>query len=261
MSDYLAISKALRERIEKREPVVGTFVKTPSPHIVEILGNVGLEFIVLDAEHAPFDTASLDMCLLAARSVSLPALVRIPNKSHDTILRVLDMGASGIVVPHIQTSDDVKSVVDAAQYRNAGRGFSASQRAADYGAREAWSYTAESDESLILIGQIEDADGVKNAASIAAETGMSGILIGPADLANSLGEKQFGGPKVERAIDDIKTAFENSKMAVGIFVGTSEGANTYLEKGISFFTASTDQALLRKAAIESADKFRNLSDK
>ncbi|MEX6633776.1 HpcH/HpaI aldolase family protein [Hyphococcus lacteus] len=260
MSDYLDVTKSLRHKIEAGDPVIGTFVKTPSPHIIEILGGTGLDFIVLDAEHAPFDVSSLDQCILAARSVNLPALVRIPNKTPDSILRVLDLGASGIIVPHIQSADDANNIVSASRYDGAGRGFSASQRAAGYGTQNAWSYTARSDESTIIIGQIEDTKGVENAASIAASDGLSGILIGPADLANSLNEKQFGGPKVTKAIDQICDSFRDSKTALGIFVSDPENIADQLNKGISFFTVSTDQALLRKAVTETSATFRKISD-
>ena len=260
MSDYLDITKSLRDRIEAGDPVIGTFVKTPSPHIVEILGGTDLDFIVLDAEHAPFDVLSLDQCILAARSINLPVLVRIPSKAPESILRVLDLGASGIIVPHIQSADDANNIVSASRYAGAGRVFSASQRAADYGAQNAWAYTAKSDESTIIIGQIEDSKGVENAAGIAATNGLSGILIGPADLANSLNEKQFGGPKVTKAIDKICDNFRNSKIALGVFVSDPENVAGQLKTGISFFTVSTDQALLRKAAIETSAIFRKVSD-
>jgi 2-keto-3-deoxy-L-rhamnonate aldolase RhmA len=80
---------------------VGTFVKTLSPHVVEILGPTGLDFAAIDAEHAPFDRAALDLMMLAGRAARLPIHVRIPDTAPATILSVLDVGAAGLVVPHV----------------------------------------------------------------------------------------------------------------------------------------------------------------
>ena len=85
----------------QRQPTryqVGTFIKTSSPHVVEVLGTTALDFAVLDAEHAPLDRAALDLMMLAGRAAGLPLLVRIPDRQPSTILSVLDIGAAGLLV-------------------------------------------------------------------------------------------------------------------------------------------------------------------
>ena len=89
----------------------GTFIKTAHPQVVEVLGTTGLAFGVIDAEHAPFDRNMLDLLMLAGRAASLPLLVRIPDKAGPTILQVLDLGAAGLVVPHVNTADEAASIV------------------------------------------------------------------------------------------------------------------------------------------------------
>lgn len=255
MSEARNTAKDLRTRICAGAPVLGVFVRTPSIHVVEVLGGARLDFIVLDAEHAPFDLASLDHCLLAARAARTPALVRIPGKDPKFILQALDLGAAGVIVPHVQTRQDAESIVAAARYDGAGRGFSASHRAADYGAADPWAYVKESDESVIVIAQIEDDEGLKNASEIASTKGLSAVFIGPADLANSLGEKRFGGPITTRAIENICAAARNAKMAIGSFTSSTDNIAAERKRGVSLFAVSTDQALLRNAAQALSDNF------
>jgi 2-keto-3-deoxy-L-rhamnonate aldolase RhmA len=83
-----------RQRVRRRERLAGTFVKTAAHPLVEVLGTTGLDFIVIDAEHAPFDRAAIDACVLAARAGALPALVRVADETAATILGVLDAGAT-----------------------------------------------------------------------------------------------------------------------------------------------------------------------
>ena len=102
---------------------LGTFVKTLSPHVVEILGLTGLDFAAIDAEHAPFDRAALDLMMLAGRAARLPIHVRIPDIAPATILSVLDIGAAGLVVPHVDSAAQAAEVVSRARYRGGVRGF------------------------------------------------------------------------------------------------------------------------------------------
>src|SRR5476649_71647 len=107
---------SFRQRVRARQTVLGTFIKTASHQVVEVLGISGLDFAIVDAEHAPFDLATLDVMALAARAVQLPLLVRIPQLSAVPIGQVLDLGATGVVVPHVFTAEAGQAVVAAAKY-------------------------------------------------------------------------------------------------------------------------------------------------
>jgi len=90
---------------------VGTFVKTTSPQIIEVLGGAGLDFAVIDAEHAPFDRGTLDIMTIAARSVGLPLFVRIPDMNASTIQSALDLGVTGLLVPHVDSVEQARLLV------------------------------------------------------------------------------------------------------------------------------------------------------
>src|SRR5262245_46031206 len=99
---------SFRKRLLAREPLIGTFLKTPTGHATEIIGEAGFDFVVIDQEHAPFDRTTSDIALLAARSVRIPALVRVPGP--EAILSVLDCGATGVLVPHVSSVEFARKV-------------------------------------------------------------------------------------------------------------------------------------------------------
>lgn len=122
----------LRSRVLARETLASTFVKTAEVTVVEVLATSGLDFIVLDAEHAGFDRGRLDACLAVARALDFPAMVRISSGSEENILMALDGGAVGVVVPHVDSVEKAQRIAKAAHFGRGGRGFAGSTRWADF---------------------------------------------------------------------------------------------------------------------------------
>ncbi len=249
---------ALKEKIRTGQPTLGIFVKTPAASTVELLGIAGLDFVALDAEHAPFGVESLDRCLLAAHAAGIPALVRLADAAPSTILRVLDMGAAGIIVPHIKSAKDATGVVSAARYSGGIRGFSGSHRAAGYGAIAPEIFRTKSDSMTIVIGQVEERQGVENICEISAVSDLDAIFIGPADLSASYGVTNWNHPLVEDAVNHICASCRKAGRSVGIFLATAEGVASNLSRGVSLFIISTDQALLLKGTRAVSEEFAAL---
>ena len=100
----MSSSKEFRSRVARRERLIGIFVKTIDHSVIEILGHrTGVDFVVLDLEHASASPERIDSCILAARAASLPLLVRVPSATSEYVAHTLDMGASGILFPRIST--------------------------------------------------------------------------------------------------------------------------------------------------------------
>ncbi len=237
----------LRERLRQGERVVGTFVKTTHYQTVEILTRTDLDFIVLDAEHAPFDKASLDACLLAARAGAMPALVRVPDMAPATILSVLDMGAAGIVAPHLMSAETAKQLVQAARYKDGLRGFSNSHRAGDYGRSDLEAYIREADSGVIVIGQIEDREAVDSIDEIMGVEGVDCFFIGRADLMVSLGAASLDDPRVDEAVQRVCTAARAKSKRLGIFLSHGSQIDAFDSRGVTLFVIGTDQSLLKGA--------------
>lgn len=243
-----ATEYSLRGRLLSRTPVVGTFVKTTSPHVVEILGRSGMDFAVLDAEHAPFDISSLDLALMAARAMQFDAIVRIPDHRPAFINSVLDMGAAGIMAPHTRTSSNVDGIANAARYHRGQRGFSPSGRAGSYGQQGHARYRAGADADTTLCYQIEDRDAMERLDEIAANDAVDCLFIGPADLGLSLGCSGPDDPRLIEAIDAIVDAGRRHDRCVGLFVPDAARIPDMIAKGITMFVCGSDQSLLLTGA-------------
>ncbi|RTL57842.1 MAG: aldolase [Rhodocyclaceae bacterium] len=227
--------------------VNGTFIKTPSPHVVEILGLSGLDFAVVDMEHAPFDRLTLDGMIFASCAVQLPLLVRIPEPTPVAILSTLDMGAAGLLVPHVDTAEQAKAIYAATRHRNGSRGFSGSPRFASYGTMD-MKHSMDAGEHSFLMCQIESVQAVENAADIATVDGVDGLFIGYADLALSMGLESPQDEQVTRAAQRVIEIGLAAGKVVGMFVANTTERDKFAALGVTCFVIGSDQSLLRNAA-------------
>ncbi|ABE36408.1 hpcH/HpaI aldolase/citrate lyase family protein [Paraburkholderia xenovorans LB400] len=236
--------RALRERLRAGERLIGTFVKTPAPAVVEVLGRTGIDFAVLDAEHAPFDRTHVDACVLAGYAVGLPVLVRLRAASAQAVQSVLDLGAAGVIVPRVNDVATAKAMRQACEYSDAGRGFSNSPRVGNYGTLEQSALVAQERQRPIVICQVEDAAAVERIEDLAALDDVDGFLLGRADLAVSLGCGSLQDPAVQRAVDRVVAACRSAQRAAGIFLGQAAEIPEYIDKGVHFFVVGSDQSAM-----------------
>ncbi|MEM8664783.1 MAG: aldolase/citrate lyase family protein, partial [Pseudomonadota bacterium] len=193
------------DQIRAGTPLVGTFLKTPHHVIVEALGGTGLDYVILDGEHAPFGIGDFDRCILAARAVGMPCLVRIPEGRPTEILRILDAGADGFFVPHVMTAAYAREIVAATHYGAGGRGYSATNRAGNYGRVPMSEHIAHT-QKIAVVAQIEDPEGVDAIGEIAQVEGIASCFVGRADLAVAYGATDLNAPQVDDAVEKVKEA-------------------------------------------------------
>jgi 2-keto-3-deoxy-L-rhamnonate aldolase RhmA len=236
--------RSLRDRVRAGKPVVGTFVKTTSPQTVEILGHSGMDFAVLDAEHAPFGIDGLDSAIGAACGVDFPAIVRVPDHGKAFINSCLDMGAAGILVPHTLSGADADGVADAVKYGRGKRGFSPSGRAGRYGQIDFEAYRTSTDATSNIWCQIEDRSAMDHLDEIAANDVVDCLFIGPADLGLSLACDGPKDPRLAEAIRAIADAGRRHGRAVGLYVPNTDSIADMLAIGISLFICGSDQGLM-----------------
>ena len=208
------------------------FAKMPCAAQVESAGHVGFDFVVLDQEHGPGGSLELEHHLRAAQAVGLPALVRVPDTGRAAILAALDAGADGIVVPHVVDAGGAEAVIAAAHYPPRGRrGFATSTRAGHYGAVALEEHLRRASETCVVV-QIEDAEAVPRSAEILAVPGVSGVLIGTADLSLSLGHTGSGpNPQVEAAIGSVVDAATRAGVPLLAVVGSPSEAPAWRARG------------------------------
>lgn len=234
-----------RAALVARVQLVGCFIKTPHPTVIEVLGATDLDFLVLDGEHSPFDKTSINLCLLAARAVGMPVLVRVPDDNPAFILNVLDCGAAGVVVPHVTSVDQAERLSRAMRYLPGGRGIAGTTRAGGYGALPLPEHRERAAAEVTLICQIEDREGVENAGAIAAVDGVDALFVGRADLTVSYGKSDFGDPEIAALCGEVLGA---KGATTGLFVAPTEDMSPWRDKGASFFLSGSDHSFLFSGA-------------
>ncbi len=244
-----------RERLRAGELIAGTWIKTPHPHVVEVLSLSSLDCLVLDAEHAPFDRAALDLCILAARAGGKTVLVRPQSASHEQILNALDCGADGVILPHIRSAAEAEDAVKACTYTSGGRGFAGSSRAAGYTSKGMAKHRADA-AGVTIIVQIEDIEGVENVEAIAAVKGIDALFIGRADLTISYGAATPDDAVVVAAVNRIVAAGEAAGRTTGMFLGRVGDVAVWRDKGARLFILGSDHDFLLQGAANLAEAIR-----
>jgi len=238
----------LKHRLAAGDPILGTFLKTTHPHVVEVLATCGFDCVCIDAEHAPFDRQSMDLCLLAARAGGLPALVRPPSALPHHYLAALDSGADGVLVPHIRTASEARELVQAVHFGPGGRGYAGSTRAAGYGLTPMSDHRQRSAERTVAIAQIEDAEALVAIDEIALVEGLDALFVGRIDLTVSLGCRSPDDPQVEEAVGRIVDACAKAGKPVGMFLPRATDVPAWRARGASFFLLGSDHSLMRSGA-------------
>ncbi|MGH6740016.1 MAG: HpcH/HpaI aldolase family protein [Bradyrhizobium sp.] len=243
-----------RKRLAGGERLIGTFIKTPTSHTSEIIGDVGYDFVVIDEEHAPFDRAATDQALLGARAAGTAGFVRVPDSSR--ILGALDDGAIGVMAPHIDEAEKAKELVSYARYKPGRRGFSNSPRAGRYGGKDFQTHIADGDARTTVVAMIEDARAVETIDGIVTVEGLDAIFIGRSDLTLSLGAGAPGEAVVQQAVERICSAALKVGMPVWVPAINASERDAYVRLGANVFVVATDQAFMRRAAAASLKELR-----
>ena len=239
---------SFRKRMLDGELLTGTFVKTPSYDLVEVLANTGLDFICLDAEHSAFDRRSLDACLAIARALDFPVMVRVGSGSAENILQALDSGAVGVVVPHITDAGRAAEVARAARFGHGGRGFAGATRWAGLGTRAMPEVLAQSAAETFVLAQIEEPEGVDAAADIAATVGIDGLFIGPADLSVAYGKTDTDSAELHAAYEKVGEAARGAGKAFVTWAPSLEKAADWRRYGVTGFFIASEHIWLAQGA-------------
>ena len=240
--------KQFKQRINAGEALIGTFLKTPSMTVAEVLAQTDLDVICIDSEHAPFDRSNIDSVLLALRSMSMPALVRVQSAAPEQILNALDCGATGIVVPHVDSVEKAQACAAAAKFGDGGRGYAGSTRAASYGGNSVEQNLSLNADETVVVAQIEDLAALECIDEIAQVNGIDCLFIGMMDLTVALGAASPGDSVVVEAAEKICEAACNANRRIGIFVPNVEAVKFWHQRGVTLFLMASDHAFIKLGA-------------
>jgi len=223
----------MKERLNARQPVFGVSVMFASPNVVDMVGRLGFDWVLIDCEHGSASPDGVEMMVMAAEAAGITPVARPPVNSPEAILRVLDRGALGVQVPHVSTADDARRAVEAVKYHPLGeRGLGAGIRSAGYGFGVSMQdYTTQANRETLVCVQLEDTEALRNLDQILLVEGVDVFFLGPSDLAQSMGYPgQVDAPAVQAALKSAFATIVAAGKAPGS-AGNAAAASNYLAQG------------------------------
>lgn len=250
----------IREKFKKKKTLYGTFVKIPSPAIIEMIGLAGFDFVIIDCEHGPLDMITAENMIRAANIHNLSSIIRVSENNAVQISRALDIGADAIQVPQVGTKADAKDVVKAAKFFPEGeRGICRYVRSANYSSKEKSKYFNEANKETQVIIQIEGKEGIENFDEILQVENIDILFIGPYDLSQSLGMPgEVENPEVVKRMEQLINKAHECGKVIGTFVDDVESAKKWESLGVQYIAYAVDTGIIFDAFKSANDKLNNL---
>lgn len=223
----------------------GIWVSLPSPTACEVIADAGLDWIVVDAEHSPFNPETLQHMLMAFSGKTTVPLIRVPWNDAVIIKQMLDMGWDGVLVPQVNTVEQTKQAVAACRYPPAGKRGFGPRRAANYD-RDLDEYVQFANQSVICIIQIEDVAGAEQIDEIVHVLGLDWIFVGPCDMSGTT--KRFldmDNQEIWKAIRKILDTARKAGIPAGNAFWGVEAIQKTLEWGCPLVVLGEDTSFLK----------------
>jgi len=230
------IFNTVLEKVRRGEPVVGGTIDTADPDIYCAVANAGFDFMWIEMQHSPLSYSQVADMIWACRDAPAIPFIRIPTPTEGDIQKAADIGALGIIVPMVDSMDEIRDAVTYAHYPPMGK---RSQGGGQYGAIWGRNYRQAANENMMVIAMIEQPSGVELAEQIANLEGVDGVFIASSDLGSFTGRRQ-GDPEYEALV----TRVLNATTAAGKVAGGPLAWMTSRE-GYGFFQGPSAQALIR----------------
>ncbi len=237
-----------RQRLLAGERLIGTLLTLPDPAVPELMRHLGYDWLFIDCEHGPFETLQAQAMLQGAHP--LPCLVRVPSSDPVWLKKMLDIGPAGVIVPQVNSPEEAEAVVRASRYAPLGERGIGVGRAHGFGVRHQ-EYLQAANEAVTVVVQAEHIEAVRRIEAIAEVPGIDCILVGPNDLAASMGHLgELDHPEVVAAIARVRDCCRARGIPLGCFGVTREAIRTFIDQGFSLITVGVDTLYLGQAAGE-----------
>ncbi len=248
-----------KEALDRPGARIGLWLGLADSYCAEICATAGFDWLLVDGEHAPNDLRSMLRALQAVAAYPVDPVVRLPHGDPALVKQVLEIGATTLLVPMVDTAEQASALVRAVRYppdgiRGVGSGLARSSR---WGAIT--DYLNSANDNICLLVQVETQVGLDNIEAIADVPGVDGIFIGPADLSASMG--YLGRPAHRTVIAAIERAFRllaARNKAFGILATDESLARHYIDLGARFVAVGVDATLLAQATRGLAVRFKDM---
>src|SRR5215216_7033985 len=229
-----------KRKLRAGEPAYGVLSTSDDPQLAELFGLAGFDFYMLDAEHGLLDTVQVVNVIRACERVNITPTVRIGSKDPKIVLQYLDAGMMGVMMPGLETPDDIKMLVDAVKYPPLGKRGMGLTRASGYIAvgNEAVDYINFSNEQIMVIPQFEDAALLDRFEKMICQPGVDAVVIGPRDLSLNMGFPDGPNhPELQEMIDRVIAICKKTGVAAGITAGSRADSVRPVRRGMTMVLA------------------------
>lgn len=234
------------EKIKKGQKTVGTFLEFGDQGVAEALALTDLDYMLIDTEHGPFDVETVMTMIRAAELHGTTPFVRVKDSNRNSILKMLDVGAQGLIIPQVHSIEEIKKIVEYGKYFPVGSRGVAFARGCGFGYKDYTKgdindYFAYCNRETLLIPQCETQGCLDDIENIAKVDGIDGIFVGPYDLSVAMGiPTQFDKPEFKDALKRILAAVEEAGKFTIIYCANTDVANERLAQGFNSVTIGQD---------------------
>jgi 4-hydroxy-2-oxoheptanedioate aldolase len=237
-----------KAKLKQGVPVYGVISTSDDPQLAELFGIAGFDYYMLDAEHGLVDSAQTVNVIRACERTNITPMVRIGPKDPKLVLQYLDAGMMGIMMPGLESVEEVKMLVDAVKYYPVGKrgmGISRASGYTSYSGAAAPEYINFSNDHTLVIIQFEDDKLLEKFPAMCAVDGLDACIIGPRDLSLNMGFPDgHNHIEVQAVIDQAITIMKNAKISAGITAGTRADAVKQVERGANMILAASQSLIL-----------------
>ncbi len=251
---------AFRARLQRGEAVFGSWIQEcPWPGLIQIYAMSGMDCVFIGMEHSSLNPETVARMIMCGRQMGIATIVRTAGSLYHQISKPMDWGASGVMVPQVESADEAQRIVAAAKYAPVGqRGMSATTAHCDYCCPDNLdAYRARANEENLIIVQIETAAGLENVDAITAIPEIDVIFIGSMDLSCSLGfPGEVDHPRMQEATQHIMETAEKYNKPTGMLVGSMDAAYHWHDRGVRLLTWSNELRMIAGAARQATEAFK-----
>ena len=241
----------LRQKLNQNEPIYGLWVTLESASITEMAVALGLDWVVIDAEHGHLDWKDINSHIRAALRSDTVVLVRIAERSTILSKRALDIGADGIMIPWMEKVEEVEEAVRDCRYPPEGRRGIGGERATAWGQCLS-EHAAEANENVLIVPLIESVNAIPNVATMCEVDGIDLVFFGPADFSSTAGFRgQWEGPGVAEQILSLKDTINAAGKHCGVVSTSNQNLTDRLDQGFRMLALGTDSGLLLRSLHQS----------
>lgn len=237
---------SIKEKLNNKEQMFGTWCIIPSPEVVNVLCKSGLDYVIVDFEHSPVNHETAQRMVMAAHAEGKYAISRVGKLEEVEILRSLDIASDGIIIPHIETLDDVNKCLEFVKYYPEGnRGYSPYTRAGGYCVQK--DYTKKANKDVLFGIIIENKKGIDNLDEILSSPDLDLVYLGAYDISISLGlAGQINHPQVVEVLDACIEKIRKANKIAGAMYHTQENYEKFTKQGVDFLVYKVDSLIINE---------------